>query len=41
MVVLSGVDWNQATSSVLEHLQLPVKQVSRLDEDDLEPPTSR
>ena len=34
MVVLGGVDWNQATSSVLERLQLPVKQVSRLDEDE-------
>lgn len=34
MVALGGVDWNQATSSVLERLRLPVKQVSRLDEDD-------
>jgi hypothetical protein len=34
MVVLGGVDWNQAASSVLERLQLPVKQVSRLDEDE-------
>ena len=33
MVALGGVDWNRATSSVLERLQLPVKQVSRLDED--------
>jgi hypothetical protein len=34
MVALGGVDWNQATSSVLERLQLPVKQVTRLDEDE-------
>ncbi len=34
MVALGGVDWNQATSRVLERLQLPVKQVSRLDEDE-------
>jgi hypothetical protein len=34
MVVLGGVDWNQAASSVLERLQLPVTQVSRLDEDE-------
>jgi hypothetical protein len=34
MIALGGVDWNQATSSVLERLQLPVKQVSRLDEDE-------
>ena len=34
MVALGGVDWNLATSSVLERLQLPVKQVSRLDEDE-------
>ena len=35
LVSLGGVDWNTATSSVLERLQLPVKQVSRLDEDEL------
>lgn len=29
---LGGVDWNEATTSVLELLQLPVRQVSRLDE---------
>jgi hypothetical protein len=34
LVALGGVDWNQATNSVLERLQLPVKQVSRLDEDE-------
>jgi hypothetical protein len=34
MVALGGVDWNQATTRVLERLQLPVKQVSRLDEDE-------
>ena len=34
MVALGGVDWNRATSSVLERLQLPVKQVSRLDQDE-------
>jgi hypothetical protein len=34
MIALGGVDWNQATSRVLERLQLPVKQVSRLDEDE-------
>jgi hypothetical protein len=34
VVALGGVDWNQATSSVLERLQLPVTQVSRLDEDE-------
>jgi hypothetical protein len=33
LVSLGGVDWNEATSSVLERLQFPVKQVSRLDED--------
>ena len=34
MVALGGVDWNRATSSVLERLQLPVRQVSRLDQDE-------
>ena len=34
MVALGGVDWNQATTRVLERLQLPVRQVSRLDEDE-------
>ena len=34
LVLLGGVDWNDATGSVLDRLQLPVKQVSRLDEDD-------
>ncbi|HET7247047.1 MAG TPA: hypothetical protein VFJ07_19655 [Streptosporangiaceae bacterium] len=34
LVSLGGVDWNKATSSVLERLQLPVKQVSRLGEDE-------
>lgn len=34
MVALGGVDWNQATTRVLERLQLPVKQVSRLDQVD-------
>lgn len=40
LVSLGGVDWNEATTSVLERLQLPVKQVSRLDEqaDRLEDP---
>ena len=33
LISLGGVDWNDATSSVLERLQLPVKQVSRLDEE--------
>jgi len=33
LVLLGGVDWNDAMSSVLDRLQLPVKQVSRLDED--------
>jgi hypothetical protein len=31
LVALGGVDWNQATSSVLERLQLPVKQVNKWD----------
>jgi hypothetical protein len=30
LVSLGGVDWNEATSSAIERLQLPVKQVSRL-----------
>ena len=34
VVALGGVDWNQTTSRVLERLQLPVRQVSRLDEDE-------
>ena len=34
LVSLGGVDWNDATGSVLDRLQLPVKQVSRLDEDE-------
>ena len=34
LVSLGGVDWNEATGSVLDRLQLPVKQVSRLDEDE-------
>ena len=34
MVALGGVDWNQTTRRVLERLELPVKQVSRLDEDE-------
>jgi hypothetical protein len=33
LVALGGVDWNQATSSVLEHLQLPVKQVIEWDKE--------
>ncbi len=33
LISLGGVDWNEATSSVLDHLQLPVKQVSRWDEE--------
>jgi hypothetical protein len=35
LVSLGGVDWNDATGSVLDRLQLPVRQVSRLDEDEL------
>jgi hypothetical protein len=31
LVSLGGVDWNQATSSALERLQLPVRQVSDWD----------
>jgi hypothetical protein len=34
LVSLGGVDWNDATGSVLDLLQLPVRQVSRLDEDE-------
>ncbi len=34
LVLLGGVDWNDATGSVLDRLQLPVRQVSRLDEDE-------
>jgi hypothetical protein len=34
LVSLGGVDWNKATKSVLDRLQLPVKQVSRLNEDE-------
>jgi hypothetical protein len=34
LVLLGGVDWNDATGSVLDRLHLPVKQVSRLDEDE-------
>jgi hypothetical protein len=32
LVALGGVDWNLATSSVLDRLRLPVRQVSRKDE---------
>jgi hypothetical protein len=32
LVALGGVDWNRATSSVLDRLQLPVKQISNWDE---------
>jgi hypothetical protein len=34
LVSLGGVDWNDATGSVLDRLQLPVRQVSRLDENE-------
>ena len=34
LVSLGGVDWNQATSSVLQRLQLPVRQVSDWTKDD-------
>ena len=34
LVLLGGVDWNNARGSVLDRLQLPVRQVSRLDEDE-------
>ncbi len=33
LVSLGGVDWNEATSSVLDHLQLPVRQISRWDKE--------
>jgi hypothetical protein len=33
LVLLGGVDWNVATSSVLARLQLPVAQVSSLDKE--------
>jgi hypothetical protein len=33
LVALGGVDWNQATSSVLQHLQLPVTQVSEWNKE--------
>lgn len=33
LVSLGGVDWNEATSSVLERLQLPVLQVSNWEEE--------
>jgi hypothetical protein len=32
LVLLGGVDWNFATTSAVERLHLPVKQVPRLDE---------
>jgi hypothetical protein len=32
LVSLGGVDWNDATSSVLESLQLPVRQIGNLGE---------
>lgn len=34
LVLLGGVDWNMATSSALERLQLPVKQVSDWDNEE-------
>jgi hypothetical protein len=34
LVLLGGVDWNDATGSVLERLKLPVKQVGRQEEDE-------
>jgi hypothetical protein len=34
LVLLGGVDWNDATVSVLDRLHLPVKQVRRLDENE-------
>lgn len=34
LVSLGGVDWNKATSSVLDRLQLPVKQVANWDTPD-------
>ena len=33
LVPLGGVDWNEATSSVLDRLQLPVRQVSDWDKE--------
>ena len=33
LVSLGGVDWNEATSSVLGRLQLPVRQVSEWDKE--------
>ena len=36
LVSLGGVDWNEATGSVLDRLQLPVKQARRLSEDEPE-----
>ena len=36
LVSLGGVDWNDATGSILDRLQLPVRQVSTLDEDESE-----
>jgi hypothetical protein len=33
LVLLGGVDWNEATSSVLARLQLPVAQVSEWDKE--------
>ena len=33
LVSLGGVDWNEATSSVLDRLQLPVRQISDWDEE--------
>jgi len=33
LISLGGVDWNQATSSALERLQLPVKQVNDWDKE--------
>ena len=34
LVSLGGVDWNDATESVLDRLQLPVRQVSDWDKDE-------
>lgn len=34
LVALGGVDWNLATSSVLDRLQLPVRQARRKDKDE-------
>ena len=33
LVALGGVDWNQATSSLLERLHLPVKQINEWDKE--------